>query len=116
MRLDDVHEHLVALAERQRAFFDLLARPLKVIAKWSSASPSEPSKWNELPVCASSACSTREPCPVNWAVTRGLICTRNASASGCSTATSRSLRSNSIAIVSSERITPSPSQVGQDGS
>ena len=85
---------------------------MKVIAKWSSVSPSEPSNRNDLPVCASSACSTREPWPVNWVLTRGLICTRNASASGCSAATSRSLRSNSIAIVSSERITPSPSQVG----
>ena len=49
---------------------------------------------------------------MNSAVTRGLICTRKASTSGFSAATSRSRRSNSIAIVSSERITPSPSHVG----
>ncbi len=29
MRLDDLHEHLVALAERQRTLFDFLARPLE---------------------------------------------------------------------------------------
>ena len=29
VRLDDFHEHLVALAERKRAFFDLLASALK---------------------------------------------------------------------------------------
>ena len=72
-------------------------------SKWSSGRPSEPSKWKCLPVSSSSACSTRAPLPVNCALTRGFICTRNASTlRGARDASSRSRRSNSIAIVSSD--------------
>ena len=53
--------------------------PSCVIAKWSSGRPSEPSKWKILPVSSSSACRTRAPSPVNFALTRGLTWTRNAS-------------------------------------
>ena len=82
--------------------------------KWSSGRPSEPWKRKCLPVSCSSWCSTREPWPVNCALTRGFIWTRNASTErGAREASSRSLRSTSIAIVSSESTTPSPSQVGQ---
>ena len=50
--------------------------PSIVTAKWSSGRPSEPSKWKNLPVSASSACSSRAPSAVNQALTRGLMRTR----------------------------------------
>ena len=53
-----------------------------------------------------------EPSSVSFAATRGLTRIRNASGSGFCATSSRSLRITSIATVSSERITPSPSQVG----
>ena len=88
--------------------------PSMVTAKWSSGRLSEPSKWKTLPVAASSSCSMRAPRPVNSMLTSGCTWTRNASTPrGARAASSRSLRSSSIATVSSLRTTPSPSQVGQ---
>src|SRR4051794_29465505 len=81
-------------------------------SKWSSGRPSEPSKWNRLPVSSSSTCRTLDPLPVSCADTRGLTWMRKAAGLGRSLASSTSLRSSSIEIVSSDLITPSPSQVG----
>ena len=71
-------------------------------------------KWKILPVSASSACSTRAPSPVNCALTRGLHPDEERLGARAARATrSRAgWRSNSIAIVSSDLTTPSPSHVG----
>src|ERR1700761_5773650 len=81
--------------------------PSSRTAKCASGSPSEPSKTNTLPVSSSIWCNTLAPFAVNSALTRGLICSSIASAVD-SLARSRIFRSNSIAIVSSDLITPSP--------
>ena len=109
-------EHLLALAERQRALLDVLPGALlSTTSKASIGSASVPSKWKWRPVSASiSTIGPGTPWPPTRIVaTFGCTRIRNEGESGRSATRSRSQRSTSIATVSSESTTPSPSQVGQ---
>ena len=79
VRLDDVDEHLVAGAERHRALLDLVGRALhddvEVVQRQALGALEE----EQLAGLGLEPCSTRAPSPVNCALTRGFICTRNAS-------------------------------------
>src|SRR5829696_8494712 len=85
--------------------------PSSTTSKWSIGSASVPSKWKWRPVsCSISWIGPSTPWPpTRIEATFGCTRIRNAGAFGFSAARSRSQRSTSIATVSSDSTTPSPS-------